>query len=630
MTLKEKYLEKIKEDVLLTYQNILNDKLLDIKFDESVLNNFFSWNYDALIVNHDLASNVFKTNFLAFFPSRDEIADSHHELLMKLRPCLDLACCYQMFHNHKMHIAYYDKLITNVQIPFNPIKLFDELERARVIACASHYFAGIVANIVTKIEQDLDSSAIFAIDLIFLFDFVDNFPISSKKTTIKNIEYYSAKVKKILSAQIITKIQALKNFIDDQQIFSDKSLDIINNLIIDFALNKDVEAPNDSLADSPTNHGEKTNNIGTENIESNYVDEQNSSSENEASQATLEQTTEEKINFIDKIAPENSVEIKSYHKNKNNENDYIEFINPYKIFTSKYDEIIFPKKFLSRAELENLRHQLDLKIAKLANISKKISLKLKRKLLSKANNVMDFDVNNGVLNRKRFANLIASPFIEDIWVNNKFHQYHDTALTILLDNSGSMRGNPIIMSAMACEIIAGILEKFSIKTEIIGFTTADWKGGRAKKQWEMSMRPKNPGRLNELRHIVYKDFNQSFKKAKINLGLMLKEGILKENIDGEALLFARYRLMQQNEKRKILMVISDGTPVDDSTTTYNDSEILINHLRHVINIIEKQGKIEIIGIGIGHTTDEFYKNSITIKTLEELGDVMIDKLINLL
>jgi cobaltochelatase CobT len=243
---------------------------------------------------------------------------------------------------------------------------------------------------------------------------------------------------------------------------------------------------------------------------------------------------------------------------------------------------------------------------------------------------MEYDASRGILDRKKIVRIVTSPQNDDIWVNNKSYDYHDTCLTILLDNSGSMRGQPILMSALACEIIAEILEKFSIKTEIIGFTTADWKGGRVKKLWESSGRSPNPGRLNELRHIIYKHFNQNFKKAKTNLGLMLKEGILKENIDGEALLFARSRLMQQSEKRKILMVISDGTPVDDSTNSANDHDILIDHLHHVIKKIEKGKKIEIVGVGIGHATDEFYRNSTMIRSLDELGDAMISKIVGLI
>ena len=259
-----------------------------------------------------------------------------------------------------------------------------------------------------------------------------------------------------------------------------------------------------------------------------------------------------------------------------------------------------------------------------------MTLKLKRKLLSKRDFLLEFDSSRGILDRKKLTRLVTSPLSDDVWVNSKNHQYQDTALTILLDNSGSMRGQPIVMAALACEIIAEILEKFSVKTEIIGFTTSDWKGGRARKLWESSGRPSNPGRLNELRHVIYKHFNQKFKKAKTNLGLMLKEGVLKENIDGEALLFARSRLMQQSEKRKILLVISDGTPVDDSTNSANDNDILTEHLHHVIKKIEKSGRVEIVGIGIGHSTDDFYRNSTAIKSPEELGDVMIEKVVDLL
>ncbi len=314
----------------------------------------------------------------------------------------------------------------------------------------------------------------------------------------------------------------------------------------------------------------------------------------------------------------------------NNFTDEIEFKNPYKIYSSHFDEIIFPQKLVAKNELDMLRDQLDLRLAKLSSISRKMSLKLKKKLLSKRDSFLEFDSSRGILDRKKLTRLILDPMQNDVWINSKVHEYQDIALTILLDNSGSMRGNPIVMSALACEIIAQILEKFFVKTEIIGFTTADWRGGRVRKLWESARRPKNPGRLNELRHIIYKHFNQRFGKARVNLGLMLKEGIIKENIDGEALLFARSRLMQQSEKRKILLVISDGTPVDDSTLSANDNDILSDHLHHVVNKIEKSGKIEIVAIGIGHSAGEFYRNSITIKNSDELGDVMIEKITQLL
>ena len=232
----------------------------------------------------------------------------------------------------------------------------------------------------------------------------------------------------------------------------------------------------------------------------------------------------------------------------------------------------------------------------------------------------------GVLNRKKLSQIVANPCLENIFINHKNHDYQNTTLTLLLDNSGSMRGMPIVVSAMSCQIIASILERFGVKTEIIGFTTVDWKGGKVKKLWEINGRPNEPGRLNQLRHIVYKHSKQSFKKSKINLGLMLKEGLLKENIDGEALLFAKARLMKQPEQRKILVVISDGNPVDDSTNSANSHDILNWHLQKVIWQIEKQQKIEVIGIGIGHDLQRFYKNSITIDNPQDLGNVLITKI----
>jgi cobaltochelatase CobT len=258
-------------------------------------------------------------------------------------------------------------------------------------------------------------------------------------------------------------------------------------------------------------------------------------------------------------------------------------------------------------------------------------LKLKKKLLAKKYLPLEYSQSEGVLNRKKLTQIILEPSSPDIWQNFKLHDYQDAIVAILIDNSGSMRGSPIIMSALASEIIAATLEKFSIKSEILGFTTSDWRGGKSRKLWESLGSKGNPGRLNDLRHIVYKSANQNFKKSKINLGLMLKDGILKENIDSEALLWAKSRLMQCKQTRKILIVISDGAPIDDSTTTNNNNEnILTDHLSKVISKIEKQSKIELVGIGIGHDVGQFYKNSIVIKNPDELGDVMIEKITKLL
>ena len=612
-----KNFEKIKEDLLSTYQNIAQNPYLRVDFDENLINNFFSWNQN-IVDFHDEKFLQKAFFFKGFLPNSNLLrkAEDEAEILTIMRPSLDLSTCYGLFHNAKIHQKYKFEINNLSNLKINVAKIFDDCERARIVILASDCYLGIVKNILAKIENDIFYAEASNLDLLILNNFF------AKKILPKTQEFVQ-NLQKNLAPKIVQKFFALEKFIYHQENFAKNLKLILEELIIE---NEEIEQnPSQSTPEEQKQTPKESENFGAESVENNSNQIQNTEIlENSSAEKIVEKQLTEMPIFEDENFDETIIDKLSIDNNK------IEFKNPYTIFSNQFDEVINPKKFIAKNELENLRNQLDLKISKLNSISKKMSLKLKRKLLSKKNNYLEFDASGGVLNRKKLVNLVLSPLIEDVWINSKAHEYHDTTLTILLDNSGSMRGNPIVMSAMACEIIAEILEKFSIKTEIIGFTTSDWKGGRVRKLWETSGRKKNPGRLNELRHIIYKSFNQSFKKSKINLGLMLKEGILKENIDGEALLFARSRLSQQSEKRKILMVISDGTPVDDSTTCNNDGDILSDHLRHVINIIEKRGKIEIIGVGIGHATDDFYKNSITIKALEDLGDVMIDKIINVL
>jgi cobaltochelatase CobT len=612
-----KNFEKIKENLVATYRNMVQNSNLQIDFDENLINNFFSWNQN--IINFQEEKSTAKIfSLTSFSPNFNLIKNCENdlEILSFMRPSLDLGCCFALFHNPKIHHKYKIEINNLNNLKINIAKIFDDFEKARIVILASENFLGIEKNILTKIENDIFYAEPSNLDLLLLNK------VFNKKILPKTQEFV-ADLQKNLAPKIVQKIFDLEKFIYHQENFAKNLKLILEELIIENEETK--EDPSKSSQEEQKQTPQEVENFGAESVENNLNQIQNNEvSENSSEEKIIEKKLTEMPIFEDENFDETIIDKPSIDNNK------IEYKNPYTIFSNQFDEVINPKKFIAKNELENLRNQLDLKISKLNSISKKMNLKLKRKLLSKKNTYLDFDASGGVLNRKKLVNLVLSPLIEDVWINSKAHEYHDTTLTILLDNSGSMRGNPIVMSAMACEIIAEILEKFSIKTEIIGFTTSDWKGGRVRKLWETSGRKKNPGRLNELRHIIYKSFNQSFKKSKINLGLMLKEGILKENIDGEALLFARSRLSQQSEKRKILMVISDGTPVDDSTTCNNDGDILSDHLRHVINMIEKRGKIEIIGVGIGHATDEYYKNSITIRALEDLGDVMIDKIINVL
>lgn len=606
MNFKNSQTNKIKEDLIATLRGLANDESLHIEFDENCQNNFSSWDQNLVLDEKIIMlPQVLKQVQDSDFPT------SHPELvsgsIKHFRAASDMALCYLLFHDKE---TYQQKNFAE-----DEQKFFDEFEKIRVIANVKNSYRGVVKNILRKLEDDIFTAS-ESLSLVLLKQF---FPAEILPRTANAI----ADLEKKLSKKILSQIQKLGKNISDQTAFAlevERLLEMLKE-----EKNSEEKEKNDSSSNSKQKTENDLNSSGQENIDANEEENFAQNGEEES-----EQKNEEQQKNADLKDEGKKGEISIKLEKSSADEDKIEFKNSYKIFTSQFDEVIFPQKLVAKNELEILRDQLDLRLAKLATISKKMTLKLKRKLLSKRNSFLEFDSSRGILDKKKLTRLVIDPMLTDIWVNHKTHEYQDTALTILLDNSGSMRGNPIVMSAMACEIIAQILEKFSVKTEIIGFTTADWKGGKARKLWESSGRQKNPGRLNELRHIIYKHFNQSFKKAKTNLGLMLKEGVLKENIDGEALLFARSRLMQQSEKRKILIVISDGTPVDDSTNSANDSDILSDHLQHVINKIEKSSKIEVVGIGVGHSTEEFYRNSITIKSLEELGDVMINKISELL
>ena len=597
---------QVKENLTATLRVISQNEALQVEFADEVANDFSLWNQN-LVVGKAVVVPEFK----------DGLGDENKELNYKFRAACDLAVCYLLFHNSEIHA---EKNLQDEEQIF-----LDEFEKIRVIAGVKNFYFGVVKNILSKIEEDtlrLENSA----SIILLEEIFASQILPETKNVVQNLA-------KKLPPKILPEIKKLAQKIANQQEFAKAVLNIFEMLKQQENSFEDEEKTPENQKQKPPEKNDLES-FGQENIEAKEQENLVQNGEEEGEKLVDEN---QKISDLKEDDAKGNTVLKLDKSSA--EEERIEFKNAYKIYSSKFDEVIFPQKLIAKKELEILRDQLDLKMNKLEGISKKMSLKLKRKLLSKRNSFLEFDASRGVLDRRKLTRLVVDPLVEDIWVNNKNHEYHDTCLTILLDNSGSMRGNPIVMSAMACEIIAGILEKFSVKTEIIGFTTSDWKGGKARKLWESSGRPKNPGRLNELRHIIYKHFNQKFKKAKINLGLMLKEGLLKENIDGEALLFARSRLMQQSEKRKILLVISDGTPVDDSTNSANDSDILNDHLHHVINKIENSSRrtnqnsrsqIEIVGIGIGHTTEEFYRNSIAIRSLEELGDVMIEKIVDLL
>ena len=301
----------------------------------------------------------------------------------------------------------------------------------------------------------------------------------------------------------------------------------------------------------------------------------------------------------------------------------------YKVWSTKDDEVVPAEELCDAEELARLRAYLDQQIQQFSSVVSRLANKLQRRLLAQQNRSWSFDLEEGVLDVSRLTRIITDPTAPLSFKQEDDTEFRDTVVTILIDNSGSMRGRPIMVAAVCADILARTLERCAVKVEILGFTTRAWKGGQARDEWIRSGKPANPGRLNDLRHIIYKAAEAPWRRARKNLGLMMREGLLKENIDGEALVWAHSRLMARPESRRILMVISDGAPVDDSTLSVNSGHYLERHLRQVIGEIEGASPVELIAVGIGHDVTRYYKRAVTIVDVEQLGGAMTEKLAEL-
>ncbi len=301
----------------------------------------------------------------------------------------------------------------------------------------------------------------------------------------------------------------------------------------------------------------------------------------------------------------------------------------YQVFTHQFDEIVAAENLCDPDELERLRGFLDKQLTHLHAAVSRLANRLQRRLLAQQNRAWDFDMDEGILDAARLPRVVTDPFQPLSFKRERDMPFRDTVVTLLLDNSGSMRGRPIMVAACCADILARTLERCGVKVEILGFTTRQWKGGQTREQWLAMGKPAAPGRLNDLRHIIYKAADMPWRRARRNLGLMMREGLLKENIDGEALAWAHSRLLVRPEQRRILMMISDGAPVDDSTLSVNSGSYLERHLRQVINEIETRSPVELIAIGIGHDVTRYYRRAVTISDAEELGGAMTEKLAEL-
>ena len=397
---------------------------------------------------------------------------------------------------------------------------------------------------------------------------------------------------------------------------------LISKIISQFKIDENIES--EQKEDGQKNSESLENKAKDENNE-NSKDSENNEMSIDSNLPDLDQLSSEIDKEIEISKDEDALSSPSKNKKKNkNFGD-----SKYKFYTQEFDEVVSAQELENDEELLRLRQNLDQQLLNLKNFISKLANKLQRKLLAKQNRSWDFDLEEGSLDTSKLTRIIIDPLNSLSFKKEKDMKFKDTLVTILIDNSGSMRGKPISVAAICADILARTLERCSVKVEILGFTTKHWKGGQSRERWMNNQKPLFPGRLNDLRHIVYKSADTPWRQSKNNMGLMLKEGLLKENIDGEALKWAYNKILKRKEERKILMVISDGAPVDDSTLSTNPSDYLENNLKQVVKWIEKSSSVELLAIGIGHDVTRYYEKAIKIADVQDLGDVMINQLTDL-
>ena len=408
----------------------------------------------------------------------------------------------------------------------------------------------------------------------------------------------------------------LKNNLEDQNLYSSKFSKILQEMEI-FQTNDEEEIKSENENDQQNDNSRQD-----QNSDDDIARDQDQDSKNEASSEADYDVNEYKLDEELMQSDSNQTMTEQSIQKKNIKNLNLD----YKIFTKEFDEIIKAEKLENTEDANKLRKTLDQQLIGFHDVVTKLANKLQRQLLAKQNRSWDFDLEEGLLDSSKLPRVIMDPFNSLSFKKEKDFDFKDTIVTLLIDNSGSMRGRPITIAAICADILSRTLERCSVKVEILGFTTKNWKGGQSRESWNKNGKPKTPGRLNDLRHIIYKSADTQWRQAKNNLGLMLKEGLLKENIDGEAISWAFSRLQKRREERKILMVISDGAPVDDSTLSVNSGDFLEKHLKKIVRFIEDKTEIDILAIGIGHDVSRYYNRAIKITDVNELGDVMISQL----
>jgi cobaltochelatase CobT len=534
---------------------------------------------------------------------------------IKLRAESDSVALKKKFSNRRIY---------NKNEPDSPSSksLYKIAEKIRYEVLGGKMLKGIKKNLNRNYKQKIDSLHLNqlknkddvpiekAFELYMLNKF---FNLDLNPASLKMLSFWE----KDFSSSIDKHIEYLNKNLEEQNNYSKKFLEIFKSID---ALNSDNEKTNEDNDDKNNEKDNETND-----------DDQNQSEENEENnkQDKSQSAMDVSFDLSDQKMGEQSEKLDSIEENIENLVQKDAFNNSnheYKIFTKEFDEISKAESLEDFKEIKKLRKNLDQQLVGFQDLITKLANKLQRQLLAKQNRTWEFDLEEGLLDSSKLPRIIMDPFNSLSFMKEKELNFKDTIVTLLIDNSGSMRGRPITIAALCADILSRTLERCSVKVEVLGFTTKNWKGGKSRETWNKKDKPKNPGRLNDLRHIIYKGADIQWRQSKNNLGLMLKEGLLKENIDGEAISWAYNRIKKRNEERKILMVISDGAPVDDSTLSVNSGDFLEKHLKKMVKFIENKKDVEILAIGIGHDVSRYYNKAIKITDVSELGDVMISQL----
>lgn len=512
--------------------------------------------------------------------------------------------------------------------------VFDALEQVRLEALGSSAMEGVKHNLaerwrvrfelsgVAKLREDADPPLADIMAMLVREQLTGEKPPREIATLVQLWRPY-------VEAKMLPRSKALREAVHSQADYAA----LVQDLLVEMELMSQREAlelnalPDEDSSDfDAVGHQEQEKDDSTEEVEFESVATDEQSDDAEEGESEQMQATSDGDDAVEQI-DEHTPPAPKFNPNQPN------FFDPesdsYRIYRTEFDEVIEASALASSDELGRLQEQLLEKLKHYHTISSRLATRLQRLLLAQQARSWVYEQQDGLIDNARLSRIVVRPDITDIYKREKDNDFRDTVITLLIDNSGSMRGRPISIAALSADILARTLERCGVKVEILGFTTRDWKGGFSRKAWLENGRPSYPGRLNDIRHIIYKSADQRFRRARRNLALMLKDGILKENIDGEAILWAYQRLKLRKEKRRILMVISDGAPVDDSTLSANDGGYLDKHLRDVIARIERDESVELLAIGIGHDVTRYYRRAVTLHDAEQLGDAMMDEMTEL-